>query len=896
MGILRRFTLRCLLENKTRTLVTIIGIVLSVALFTAVAEGAYSGQQYLIDTAVAAEGHYHISAVGMSPEGVDQLRQNPQVDQLATFSALGWAMVAPENEYYPYLYVQSCSDNIQDLLAIRLQEGRMPENDTELIVGNNLAGSSNFSYQVGQSVTLELGRRVSEGEPLSFTSPYLGQEEQLVDASSRTFTVVGIFERLSGEIEPYSMPGCMALTCGAESSEKSAFFTLHNINEVYSFVESYPFEENTVIGVNRDLLLFHGASGNENLIVVLYGLLIILFLLIMFGSVALIYNSFSISVAERTRQFGLLKSIGATRKQIRATVLAEAMMLCVVAIPLGLVVGCAGIGLTLYALRDQFSMIVMGGQGIVPIHLVLNAPALAAAAVVGLVTALISAYIPARRAMRIMPIDAIRMSKDIRVTRRNVKTGKLTYKIFGFPGMLASKYYKRNRKGYRATVVSLFMSVVLFISASSFSQYLRRDIAANISNNAFDISATVYTETPDEMPDPEAVLRLLSGAEQVDRGVYTVMVSQNLEVSLEAVNPDGPVITQAMEDSGKYLGPVYTFYLQDSEYAALCSQAGVDPALGQALIYDFTAVLRWTEEQGTVYHASNLLQDKVFPLQAELVEARYRIGDWMLLYYDDTNPEGPAYIYAKAEGDGYDPETEKRFTPEQSELRTPVTVAARLDKAPLASSEDTVCLYLPYSAFGQASRDEQASNWHLRLYFSAENHAAARQSMESLIAENENSYSGAHIELWDSREGEEATRAMVLVLDVFTYGFIVLISLIAAANVFNTISTNIMLRRKEFATLKSVGMDRKGFGRMLRFECLLYGTRSLLYGLPVSLLLSYAIYKVVTQAFTSEYLLPWASMLIAVGSVFLVVFATMLYSMHKVNRQNIIETLRNENT
>lgn len=136
---------------------------------------------------------------------------------------------------------------------------------------------------------------------------------------------------------------------------------------------------------------------------------------------------------------------------------------------------------------------------------------------------------------------------------------------------------------------------------------------------------------------------------------------------------------------------------------------------------------------------------------------------------------------------------------------------------------------------------------------------------------------------------------MVTVINIFSYGFIILISLIAAANVFNTISTNINLRRREFAMLKSIGMTPKAFSKMMDFECLLYGFKGLLYGLPVSFVMTWMIYGAIGEGLEISFFIPWYSITIAVGSVFLVVFATMLYSMKRIQKENTIDTLRNEN-
>ena len=149
--------------------------------------------------------------------------------------------------------------------------------------------------------------------------------------------------------------------------------------------------------------------------------------------------------------------------------------------------------------------------------------------------------------------------------------------------------------------------------------------------------------------------------------------------------------------------------------------------------------------------------------------------------------------------------------------------------------------------------------------------------------------------LYDAADREETNRNLMFIINVFAYGFIVLISLIAAANVFNTISTGINLRRREFAMLKSVGMTQKGFHKMMDYECLMYGAKSLLWGLPAAVGVTYLIYRSINAGYVTNFYIPWVSIAVAVFSVFAVVFATMLYSTNKLKNENIIDALRNEN-
>ncbi len=206
--------------------------------------------------------------------------------------------------------------------------------------------------------------------------------------------------------------------------------------------------------------------------------------------------------------------------------------------------------------------------------------------------------------------------------------------------------------------------------------------------------------------------------------------------------------------------------------------------------------------------------------------------------------------------------------------------------------ENNLCVLYPVSMLDAFLPAEKAEDFARAVYYlQSNNHGATYDRMKAVLLENNLSYS----RMYDYAADQETSRNLVLVIEVFSYGFIVLISLIAAANVFNTISTNISLRRREFAMFKSVGMTERGFNKMMNFECLLYGSKALLLGLPVSAGITYLIYKSVSDGFETTYHLPWTAIGISVLSVFLVVFITMLYSMSKIKKEKPIDALKNEN-
>ena len=463
MNVFHRFTRQSLRKNRSRTWVTIVGIVLSVAMFTAVTEGAYSGVRYLVRTTEYTVGRFHGCYQNLTEQQATQLsRDEKEIAEMSAWQTVGWGNIGSQNEYKPYLRVMSMDPDLPELVSIRLAGGRLPEKAGEILLPEHLLSNGNVRYVLGDTMELELGHRTLGGEELTADDPYT-KGETLTDTTPHTYTVVGFYQRLDMTTEPFSCPGYTALTCQEQGYQTDEFFRVAHPSRFYSYMEGnaekYP---GLAWYSNSTLLNYYGATRILSVNRLLYDFAAILLLLIFFGSVSLIYNAFSISVAERTRQFGILKSVGATKKQIRGSVLYEALVLCAVGIPLGLLVGCLGIGVTLYCLRGSFGFLPGGESGgAVEMRFVLNLWALLAAAVIGLITAVISAWIPARRAVRLSPIEAIRQTQDVKIRSREVKTSPLTGKLFGFSGMLAAKNFKRDRKRYRSTVVGLFLSVHL---------------------------------------------------------------------------------------------------------------------------------------------------------------------------------------------------------------------------------------------------------------------------------------------------------------------------------------------------------------------------------------------------------------------------------------------------
>lgn len=890
MNILHRFTRKSLMANRSRTWVTIIGIILSMALFTAVIEGAYSGQQFLIRSVEEKDGRWLVFDAELTQKQAEALRQTDGIADSAVWREVGWGEIGSSNEYKPYLLVESIDDGIEDMLSIRLVSGRLPENENEILLPAHLASNGGVHYSEGDTLNIALGQRVDEsGAALSaFTAIEDGKSESIRAAKDHRYTVVGVYERLSTEVEDFGCPGYTALTRGGGTGNYTVFYTLKHPSSVLKWCDAHPSEG--FLKIHSDLRRFNGVFGSESFNLLLYGFAGVLVFLIAFGSISLIYNSFSISVSERTRQLGILKSVGATKKQIRASVLYEALVLSAVGIPIGLIVGCAGIGVTLYCLRDAFSGMLFTGAT-TQMRLVLHPLALLISAVVCLVTTLISAAIPARRAIRVSPIDSIRQTADVKLKAKEVRTSRLTEKLFGFEGTMAAKNFKRNRRRYRSTIVSLFLSVVLFISASSFCAYLTDSVneAAGTENSA-DI---VYYTVGEQKPDPEAVLEMLS-VDGVTDAAYQDNAYDDFLIPADTIDPDAwTYLTDDPAQRGKEMVELgYIMFVQDEAFRALCKANSLNPDdyfdadHPMALVWNQNPMVTEKGAQGTY----RVLDESKLPCTVTVGKPQEMEG---YVYNGVTASENGErmLIYVPYGADG-EPlwDQPALFPASETETRVEYQIGGVVTQTTFSLAARQLTLYYPFS-MEEAVLGKDNLIFQTDFAFEAEDHAKVYDAMKTKLTD-----AGMDTgRLTDAAANEESVRMMVKVVNVFSYGFIILISLIAVANVFNTISTNVSLRRREFAMLRSIGLGNNGFRRMMNYECIIYGVKGLVWGLPAAIGMTWVIWRITNQAFESSFYVPWYSIAIAVGSVFLVVFVTMLYAMDKIKKDNTIDALKNEN-
>jgi putative ABC transport system permease protein len=877
MNVMGRFTLRSMKANRKWTAVTLIGIIISTAMLSAVSTFCASFSELMRNEAIADNGNWHAMISGVSVQDVPVFADAGFTDEISLTRDVGYARLEnSKNRNKPYLFIRQYGENSGKSFPTELIEGRMPQNDGELVLSQHLEENGGIKYQVGDILTLDIGTRTypgaPEGDTLGPNDSYFGEPvlengqytggEIFVPEQTLTYTVVGIIKRPG--FESSWSPGYIGITCldeKAMSPEDEVTVTLladrlkHGFFEDVEALAGSVGLDNSHISFNTELLRYSGVMENDSVQNMIYGFAAVFIAIIMIASVSLIYNAFAISVSERVSQLGMLASVGATRFQKRRSIYFEGFLLGLAGIPLGLLAGIAGISITLSALRplmESFSNFASEAG----LSLYVSLPSVAVAALLAALTIFVSVWIPARRASKIMPIDAIRQSKEVKLTRKAVKTSRLTRALFGFEGEIALKNLKRNRKKYRATVLSLIISLALFLTVSYYTEAMSASFSSVEDGINFDLAVS-YANVPDE----EA--REVNGKITALEGVTDTAA---IKFGDALFLPESAQLTDLLR--------------------RLAASAGREGVPFGVMFYcpddaSFDRYVRGLGGEPEEYRD---------PGHPEIILVNYGQD-----YVDGKRTAGE--IFDLKPGDSLRFSSSFSDMPGESGAETGVELEAGIltDQRPMGvlnSSFYNVSAVISREVFDSLPEDmkhidSDGNPSYQQLYLTADN----ADALETQIQELTRGLSG-RASVFNVAAQARSERNVMLVLGVFIYGFIILISLICIANIFNTVTTNIALRRKEFAMLRSVGMTPGSFNRMIRFESIFYGLKALLYGLPISLAVTLLLHGMQTDVFDVGFSLPWASYGVAVVLIFIIVGASMLYSSAKVKKENIIDALK----
>ena len=839
MNILNKFTIKSLKLNKKRTIVTIIGIMLSTALICGVAGLVSSFQNSLIDWARTNDGNYHVTFKNVESNKAQYVTENQKVKDYFISSSLGWAnLEGSKTTNKPYLHVLAYDKKALENYGVVLTDGRLPQNSNEIVITESVLTGARVFLKIGDTITLNIGTRKSNNDYyLNDDALYTEDDESIVDTKEKTYTIVGFMETL--DVETLYSPGYSALTYMDETPSAIDISVLYKSPKEYEKTTkdicktlNLNFDED--VYVNSDFLRFQGVMS-YGMLRVLYAIAGVVIFIIVISSVFVIRNSFSISVAEKNRQYGMLSSVGATSKQIRKNVIFEGMVIGLIAIPLGILLGIVAIMILLkivnYLLADMLSGLCFTYS--------INLLAVLISVAISIITIYLSCLIPARRAAKISPIESIRGNNDIKIKAKKLRTSKLTKKLFGIGGVIASKNLKRSKKKYRTTVISLVISIFIFISLSSFltlgtktSQFYYMDFKFNMYVHSLsDANTQIYEK--------------ISKLENVDNSAYCYQSSLDI-------------------DNIKYA----------SEFGKKFLENDPQPTGIAFMVYNNEYFKKYIKEIG-------------------LKESDYKTAVILLDYdtfYNEDGSKTVDRIYSLKSGDKVNVKSgdkEKTLTISKfTDVKPMGQEAVYYDHGIIVVSEDYI-----KEVFKE---DVNNSDYYYLsdLFIKSSKPQELENTLNDLIKQG-GDYYGLTVFNYETYMKQE--QRMLLVVKIFLYGFITVITLIGVTNIFNTITTNMILRSKEFAMLKSVGMSSKEFNKMIRLESIMYGTKSLLIGIPLGILGSYGMYKAFAQGIDLGYTLPLPAIIISIVFVFIIVGITMKYSLNKINKQNIIETIRKDN-
>lgn len=915
MKILFLYTKRMLAANKARTAVTFAGIVLSFALLTAVITGTSSLFHFFSEFMKVRDGDYYGVIYNCDEEDEARLAQSGEVTQSCRMGIVGIANKGFGTETglslsrKAYVVIGSVDADYFDTMGVKLIEGRLPETDNEVIIPQMMTTYGN-DFHVGDTITWQIGERLgADGRIIQHQQQIQedrnsedGCEKETIQVEqTKTYTIVGISTN-PGYQNTYE-PCFLVLTTGVQTTTSDIYLKTKSIDDTNDFIAKNFGDHQSKM---NDTLLRYFGKGVSDVRYTLFGMCAVLMVVIAIASVALIYNSFSISLTERTRQFGLFKSIGATRFQVMTSVFFEAGFLAVSAIPAGLFIGCAGVSCVFKILKNNFdAMINSAGAayvGCVSITFYTKVWYLVIAAVAGIITILISAMVPAMRAGRISPIEAIRQTNDIKDPKfaRNIRGRGILGTVFGVGGLIAHRNAKRNKKSYRAISFSLAICLFLFLGGGGFIYYMRlgmKGLNVPYYYNYHIQFNSIYNDTfdPEYLTSEfrENLIRQIRTSSSVSDAVYIRKANLHIVMDESNLTDVGKLAVGEYIVDGQMHYRDQVYFVEDTQYEIYLKQLGLNPE--EYLRAENPKLLILNAVKGAAdfddgrrrFYEGEMFKDSSELTEISIMEKK-KIGDASYAYPDPEDPSMMIYLV----GDGRTAQSDDDFK------KFKVPVEESMEKLSFEIGETVTAEDYPYWAW--------AGDWGFVLPLSAYNEElfimpniqdyAYVKTIDSeraleLMTEMRNEYDES-FDLGMPPQTDQYEANMMRILNVCLMCFLILIVLISLANIANTITTAVRFRTREYAMIKAAGCSKHTFLRMIFSENLSYTLRGFVIGGLMGALANYKSYSYLKYSIYTNKVIPIGLYAVGAAAFILVMIFSTVYTWRKVKRGNICEELR----
>lgn len=834
MNIVNTLTLRHIKTHKKRTILTIVAIIVSVAMVTAVFTSAISFIKYFQNSTLIIDGNWHVQ---FSDDDYSLHKPlfatDANIDEFAARSVCGKTMFGIEDDFQPSSTVFCAEKNWFDMRNVTVSKGRLPENSHELLLTTRAIKEFDLNVRVGDKITVPVSVFDDNGNETVTNHEYevVGISDSYVSATDN----YAVFSGLDSE--------------AIKNTQELIVVTRYNEldNSIYDKIK----ETQETMGfsgykTNTELFTFSLIRDGNGMIVSLGLFAGILLLIIAVVSVFMIYDSFAVSYQERAKYLGMLASVGATKKQKRMSIYFEGLILGLISVPLGIVSGIGGIAVTFKCIESAFLSTINGDYAVGSLKVYVNWLVILGTVIASTITIFISMYIPARKASKTSPIDAIRQTGTVKVKKpRKLRVSRLTGKIFGYEGTLAVKNFKRNGRRSRNIVFSLALSVVVFLTVTNFSAMLS------------DILKTSLILTPD----------IMISADYKDKDNIVSSVSENKKIERYFCN------------TTKYAN------IDKSYYKTL----GEDEVSGALLVFldtpSFDSYLRQLGERPENYHGASptaIVLNSV--LKQEESKKKVREEPLKNLEGQKITLNLPTETEAGTE---QNTEPSKRSV----EITVGIQTAKQWNEEKFTLNNSSLPLIIISDDYADSVMGETKNGAYTEVSIMCDDFETVKDELVKTIKEK-NEETEFFIETPSA--GYDQMNNLFTIAKVFIYGFITLISIISVLNIINTISNSMNERRREFAMLRSVGMTPKSFKRMIYFEAGRYGAKALLFAFPIGVLIHFAMYKSLSGSMDFGFIfhpIPYALSLLA---VFVIIGISLLYSIDKIRDDNIIETLKTD--
>lgn len=834
MNIVNTLTLRHIKTHKKRTILTIVAIIVSVAMVTAVFTSAISFIKYFQNSTLEVDGNWHVQFTDDDYSLHKSLfATDVNIDEFAARAVCGTTTFGVNDRISPYSSGIFCAEkNWFGMRNVTVSQGRLPENSHELLLTTRAIKEFDLNVSVGDKITV----------PVSVVD----EEKAESVTVNREYEIVGISDSFVSATDSYAVFSGFDSEALKESEGTIVFARYDKLdNSIYDKIE----QTMKTIGfsgykINTELFTFSLIRDGNGMIVSLGLFAGILLLIIAVVSVFMIYDSFAVSYQERAKYLGMLASVGATKRQKRMSIYFEGLILGLISVPLGIISGIGGIAVTFRCIEDAFLSTLNYATGGLKVYV--NWFVILGTVIASAITIFISMYIPARKASKTTAIDAIRQANTVKVKKpKKLRVSRLTGKIFGYEGTLAVKNFKRNGRRSRNIVFSLALSVVVFLTVTNFSAMLN------------DILKTSLTLTPDIMisgdyKDQDAIVDAVSGNKKIERYFYNTTAYANIDRAyFEKIGDD--------EVSG-----VLLVFLDNSSFDGYLRQLGERPE-------------NYHGETPTAIVLNSILKVEGNKKKVREEPLKNLKGQKITLSVPIPSEEGE--------------EQSAEPSSIQAEITVGVQTTKQWNEEKFTLNNSALPLIIMSEDYADSVMGETEDSAYTEVSIMCDDFETVREELINSIKEKDSEI-GFFIETPGA--GYDQMNNLFTIAKVFIYGFITLISIISVLNIINTISNSMNERRREFAMLRSVGMTPKSFKRMIYFEAGRYGAKALLFSIPVGVLIHFAMYKALSGTMDFGFIIHPLSYVLAVIAVFVIIGTALLYSIDKIRDDNIIETLKTD--